>query len=202
MHFLWVVIPGVLLLSQRKRGPMFAHVPSSTPNHTKWYKKYIVFRSGWHTVGDKKAKLGNNPTLCCDINCVKKKTWLKMCTNKHNCSRSFTQKRTCSLKHQVFIWIDSSFFFSIKWYSYNHVDLIYFILFGIHMYLFKNCKIMRKAFIHITGKVALMVFKWFFFSSGNRVKIMTKIRWKVFHSNIMPKKLLEVYICIRKTDAN
>lgn len=55
------------------------------------------------------------------------------------------------------------------------------------MYLFKNCKII-KAIIHITGKVALMVFKWFFFSSGNRVKIMTKIRWKVFHANIMPKK--------------
>lgn len=177
MHFLWVVIPGVLLLSQRKRGPMFAHVPSSTPNHTKWYKKYIVFRSGWHTVGDKKAKLGNNLTLCCDINCAKKNTWLKMCTNKHNCSRSFTQKRTCSLKHQVFIWIDSSFFFfSIKWYSYNHVDLIYFLLFGIHMYRFKNCEIMRKAIIHITGKVALMVFMWFFFSCGNRVKITTNIR--------------------------
>lgn len=124
MHFLWVVIPGVLLLSQRKRGPMFAHVPSSTPNHTKWYKKYIVFRSGWHTVGDKKAKLGNNPTLCCDINCVKKKTWLKMCTNKHNCSRSFTQKRTCSLKHQVFIWIDSSFFS-----AWNDIHIIMMILF-------------------------------------------------------------------------
>lgn len=94
------------------------------------------------------------------------------------------------------------FFFSIKWYSYKHIDLIYFLLFGIHMYRFKNCEIMRKSIIHITGKVALMVFMWFFFSSGNRVKIMTKIRWKVFHANIMPKKLLEVYICIRKTDAN